>query len=75
MGAERLEHPERVVVGIAAAEADEMHVGLAERQLDLAGHVMGTLDEIHHGDRVPNPLAAVGPQERIAANGIHRPSL
>ena len=65
MCAERIEHPERIVVGIAAAEADEVHIGLAKRQLDLPRHMMGTLDEVDHRDGVTNALAAVGPEEGV----------
>jgi len=66
--AERLEHPKRIVVGIAAAEADEVHVGLAKRQLDLPRHVMGTLDEVDHRDGVANALAAVCSEEGVVAD-------
>ena len=71
--AERLEHPEGILVGEASAEADEMDVRLAERQLDLAGHVVGTLHQVHDHDRVADSLAAVGPHEGVVTDHAEHP--
>jgi len=52
-----------------------MDAGIAERQLDLTGDVVGAFDEVDHGDRVADAFAAVGPHEGIVADHAHRPPL
>ena len=71
MGAEPLHHRLGVGVRVAAGEADDVHVVLAEGSGDLAGDVMGALDEIGDDDGVADALAPVSAQ--IAAHQVALP--
>ena len=68
MRAELLHHAERVGVRIAAGEADQVHVVVAERRCDLARDVMRALDEVRDDQHVADALAAVG--ARVAAKCV-----
>ena len=61
-------HAQRVVVGIAAGEADQMHIVVPERRIDLAGDVVRTLDQIGNDDHVADALSAIGAQRSRSAS-------
>ena len=59
MGADPPHDAIGVGVGIAAGKADQVDALLAEGQGNLAGHVMGTLDQVGDDDVVADAFAAV----------------
>ncbi len=68
MGREALQHHGRVVVGVAAAEPDDVDIILVAGA-DARSHVMGTLHGVDHGHHIADALAPVGTE--IAFHGGH----
>ena len=58
-----LHHPLGIFVGIAAGEADQVNVMIAERQSDLACNMVCAFDQIGDDKRVADAFAAILPWE------------
>ena len=69
VGAEPLHHLLGIGIGVAAGKADDVDVVLAERDRDLAGDVVGALDEIADDDGVADALPAVAAQIAVQGHG------
>ena len=68
VGAEPLHHRLGVAVGVAAGKADHVHVAVAERDDDLARHMVGAFDEVADDDGVADALAPVGAEIALHAH-------
>ena len=65
MGTEAGHHVEGILVGVTAAEPDQVDALLAVGIDDFAGDVVGAFDQIDDQDRVADAFAAVLPQETL----------
>ena len=70
MRAQPLHHLERILVGITAGEADEVHVVGAGLLHDEARDVMRAFDEVGHRDHVADALAAILAQEILSSKRL-----